>query len=117
MPYSSLRDFVTRLEQEGELKRVKSQVDWEEEVGAIVRKVFDARGPALLFEKVKDSSFPLLVGAMDTFKRYGLGLEASFEPRAIIAKALKSLMHPIEPVTVPSGPCKENIERGGSIDH
>ena len=64
MAYRDLREFVARLEEEGLLVRVREQVDWHLEIGALMSKVFSARGPAVLFENVKDSPYPLLSGAM-----------------------------------------------------
>ncbi len=34
-----LRSFIQRLEEEGELSRVKVEVDWKYELGAITRRV------------------------------------------------------------------------------
>ena len=38
MAFNSHRDFFQVLEKEGELARVKKEVDWDGEVGAIGRK-------------------------------------------------------------------------------
>jgi len=52
--FNDLREFIEKLEKEGELKRIKTEVDWNLEIGAIMRKVHDVDGPAILFEKIKD---------------------------------------------------------------
>ena len=44
-----LRDFINDLEERGELRRIKAEVDWDEELGAITREVASEYGPALLF--------------------------------------------------------------------
>ena len=48
------REWLSLLEENGELRRIKAEVDWNEEIGAITRMVMSARGPALLFENIKD---------------------------------------------------------------
>lgn len=51
---NDLRSFIALLEQAGELRRVTTEVDWRYEVGAMSRLVTERRGPAPLFERVKD---------------------------------------------------------------
>ena len=54
MAYNDLREWIATLEREGELARVKTEVDWDFEIGAIARENMDRGGPALLFENIKD---------------------------------------------------------------
>ena len=117
MAYKDLREFIKKLEEEGELHRIKKEVDWNIELGTIMRKVFDLRGPAVLFEKVKGSNITLLSGAMDTYKRYALGIgESSQDLRSLLKKVLEATKNPIKPVLVKDGVCKENMEKGKDID-
>ena len=116
MAYQDLRGFISSLEEEGLLRRVKEQVDWNLEVGAIMQKVFDARGPAILFENVKDSPHPLLSGAMCTYRRYALGVGSEGDLRSILSKALHAIDNPILPVRVERGSCQENVLTGKDID-
>ena len=41
------------LEQQGELRRIKAEVDWDREIGAVTRRMLAKKGPALLFENIK----------------------------------------------------------------
>src|SRR3989337_1381493 len=116
MAYYDLRQFISRLEEERLLCRLKPEVDWNLEAGAIRQKAFASRGPAVLFENVKDSPYPLLSGAMYTYRRYGLGIGTSGDLRAILQKALYATQHPIAPVSAPSGPCQEIVLTGSDID-
>lgn len=116
MSYKDLREFIDRLDREGELVRVRAQVDPELEVGAIMRKVFDKRGKAILFENVKGHKIPLICGAMDTYKRYGLGVECESHPRAIIKKNLEAIQNPIPPIIVREAPCQEVVLMGPDVD-
>ena len=54
MADNDLRSWIETLEKEGELARVKKEVDWDAEIGAIARENMDRGGPALLFENIKD---------------------------------------------------------------
>src|SRR3989337_2026691 len=116
MAYDDLRQFLSRLEQEVLLARVKEQVDWDLEAGAIIHKNFEARGPAILFENIKDSRYPLLSGAMNTYRRCGLGIGADGTIRSLLSKTLDATRNPVLPVVVQSGPCQENVIVDGDID-
>jgi len=52
MSFMDLRQWMTLLEKEGELRRVGAEVHWDRELGAVARRVLEKRGPALLFENV-----------------------------------------------------------------
>ena len=54
-----LRDFIATCEKEGELRRVKAEVDWELELSHICKVVEEKSGPALLFENVKGYKSPV----------------------------------------------------------
>ena len=58
MAYRDLREFVAKLEKEGELKRIRAEVDPVLEITEVAQRVArdairsaDSVGPALLFEK------------------------------------------------------------------
>lgn len=74
MAYKNLQAFIKVLENAGELKRVKVEVDSYLEITEITDRVSKAGGPALLFENVKDSEFPVLTNAMGSDKRMALAL-------------------------------------------
>lgn len=69
MGYSSLKACVEDLERHGQLVRVREEVDAELEVAEIQRRVYAAQGPALLFERVKGTPFPLLSNLFGTLER------------------------------------------------
>jgi len=69
MRYKSLKEAALDLEKNGQLLRVKSEVNPDLEIAEIHRRVYDAKGPALLFENVKGSSFPALSNLYGTFER------------------------------------------------
>jgi len=69
MSFKNLRTFVETLESSGELHRICAQVDPSLEITEIADRVSKSYGPALLFEKVKGSEFPLLINAFGTYPR------------------------------------------------
>ena len=49
MPYKDFREFIEALDKSGDLQRIKKEVDWNLEAGAITRKGCEEVGPAILF--------------------------------------------------------------------
>ena len=56
MPFKDLRDFIDRLEKEGDAQQIEEEVDWNLEAGAIIRRSNEQGLPAPLFQKIKDYS-------------------------------------------------------------
>lgn len=79
MSFHSLRTFLDFLESRGDLRRVKVAVDPHLEITEIVTRVVKADGPALLFENVKGSAFPLAVNILGARRRieWALGMPAA----------------------------------------
>ncbi len=67
-------DFARYLESVGELHRVKVEVDSHLEITEIATRAIKEKRPALLFENVKDSKFPLVINAMASEYRCELAL-------------------------------------------
>ena len=74
MAYDDLRDFIARLEKDGQLRRVTAPVDPTLEVTEIVRRVVRARGPALLFERPTRGRLPLAINLFGTEHRMATAL-------------------------------------------
>ena len=76
MNYPSLREFITRLEREGELLRINEPVSPILEIAEITDRVSkqSGGGKALLFENVEGSSMPVLINAFGSIKRMNLAL-------------------------------------------
>lgn len=140
MVYENLREFIRALEAAGELKRIKQEVDPELEITEIADRVMKSPGggPALLFEKVKGSTMPLLINAFGSRKRMSMvcGAEkvgditenflALLEPKGSLGFMDKLKMLPklkqlneIFPVEVPQrqAPCMEVIEDNPSFEN
>jgi len=67
--YKNLKDALKDLENAGQLLRIPYEVDPNLEMAEIHRRVFDAQGPALLFEKVKGSPFQACSNLYGTIER------------------------------------------------
>lgn len=116
MSYSDLREFIARLESDGQLHRVTKEVDWNLELGHVAKVNEQRKGPALLFENIKD--YPgqsVLTSAFTTKERVAAGLEMPPETRFLeIARSWVSRIADtrVEPVEVPTGPCKDHVLMG-----
>ena len=69
MAYDDLRDFLTRLEKDGDLRRVTAPVDPHLEVTEIVQRVLRSDGPALLFERPTRGRMPLAINVFGSLRR------------------------------------------------
>ena len=75
MPIEDIHEFITELEKNGELKRVKTEVDSNLEIAEILRREMYSNGSAILFENVKGYDIPVLGNAFGSMKRLEIGLE------------------------------------------
>lgn len=74
MKYKDLRDFLTQLEKRGELKRVTVEIDSYLEMTEICDRLLKKAGPAVLFEKPKGHTIPVLGNLFGTPERVALGM-------------------------------------------
>lgn len=129
MAYASLREFVQRLERDGELRRIGVEVDPVLEIAEVADREMKKPdgGKALLFEK-PNSQFPLLINAFGSRKRMAMALGVSSveeiaeqigglmkaKPPTSFKQAISLLAQALDlrhakPKLVSSGPCKEVI--------
>ena len=102
MSYSSLEACLLDLERSGQLLRIKEQVDPYLEMAAIHLRVFEQKGPAILFENVKGSKFRAasnIFGTLersqfifrDTLPKVKQLIDIKIDPTAAIKNPLKSI--------------------------
>src|SRR3989440_957020 len=135
MALGNLRDWIALLEREGELVRVRAEVDPDLEITEIVDRTVKAGGPALLFERPKGSQHALLINQFGTERRMCLafGVERLDDvarkvadvlemqpPTGLVQKVrglqkLKSISDSL-PRTVRKGACQEIVLRGAEVD-
>ncbi len=98
MKYKDLRDFISQLESQGELKRITAEVDPNLEMTEICDRVLRAGGPALLFENPKGYDTPVLGNLFGTPERVAMGMgENSVSALREVGKLLASLKEPSPP--------------------
>lgn len=79
MNYRNLHECITDLEKHGHLVRIREEVDPELEMAAIHLRVFEKKGPALLFEKVKGSRYKAVSNLFGTVERSKFMFRETFE--------------------------------------
>src|SRR2546421_815091 len=129
---ADLRAWIKALERDGELVRIRAEVDPELEITEITDRTVKAGGPALLFENVKGSDHPLLINQFGTERRMCRAFDAPSldavasklsdvlemqPPQGLVDKVrglqkLKSIADS-RPKTVRRAPCQEVVLEGG----
>lgn len=72
LKFPDLRSFIFELEKRGGLVRVDAEVDANQEIAEIHRRVIASEGPALLFSRVRNSRFPLVTNLFGSPERVEL---------------------------------------------
>lgn len=87
MGYKNLQECVDDLERHGHLIRIKEEVDPYLEMAAIHLRVYDAKGPALLFEKVKGSKYKAVSNLFGTVERSSFMFRDSLDKVKLLVEA------------------------------
>jgi len=143
LKYKDLRDFISQLEKNNDLKRIDTPVSCSLEMTEISDRVLKAEGPALIFQHAmhegKKSDMPVLtnlfgtptrvaqgMGAADTTALRDIGelLASLREPEApkgfkdALAKVsmLKAALWDMSPKNVRGAPCQDIVWEGNDVD-
>ena len=142
MPYASLREFLTRLENQGRLARVGVPVSTHLEITEIQTRLLRDQGPAVLFERVTSAggepqTMPVLTNLFGTVERVAWAIEREPSDLRRLGEMLAFLDHPEppeslrealamlpmlktalarKPKVVGKAPCQDIVLRGGDID-
>ena len=123
--FGDLRGWIAALKANDELAEVDAEVDWNIELGTIMRL---AQGPgtgrAMLFNNIKDYNKPdsrcrrVFGSALNNYRRIAImfGLPPDTHPRELVKVGRTILEGGIPPKIVASGPVKENIVTGKDVD-
>ncbi len=124
----SLREYIEQLRLLGEIQEIDVEVDWNLEMGAIIRRSYELRAPAPLFNRITgiEPGFRVL-GAPAGLSRHpdrpltrvalSVGLPATASAGEIIETlAAAHDQPPLPPRRVATGPCKENKQLGADVD-
>jgi 4-hydroxy-3-polyprenylbenzoate decarboxylase len=138
MPYKDLREFIHKLEQVGELKRIAIEINPYLEMTEICDRTLRVGGPALLFENPKNYHIPVLGNLFGTPQRVALAMgQESVSALREIGHLLAFLKEPeppkgikelwekwplfkqvlnMSPKVVNHPPCQENRLTGNEVD-
>ena len=138
MKFRDLREFLDMLEANGDLVRIKEEIDPNLEMTEIADRTLRGGGPALLFENPKGYDVPLLANLFGTEKRVAQGMGAdSIEALREIGELLAYLRQPdppkgmrdlidkapllkkvlnMGPKTISRPPCQDIVIDGDDID-
>lgn len=122
MAFKDLRQYISALENAGELQRVKQEIHWNLEAGAIIRLVCEKGLASPLFQKIKgySSDYPMFGAPISSVKKaaIALGQRPDASRRDLMELYLKRKDNFIKPILIDkkSAPCKENIHLGEEVN-
>mgnify|MGYP000017643388 CR=1 FL=1 len=120
--YKDNREFIKALEANDDLVTIHQEVDWDLEMGAIIRRVCERKAPAPYFKKIRDyPGFEAFGAPLATYKR--LAIAMGMKPDASVQEisdeyVKRTTREPIKPILIDKkkAPCKENIWTGKDVD-
>lgn len=121
MLWNDLREFLDKLEGEGELRKVMG-ANWEDDIGGITELYTEKCAQALLFDEIKGypKGYRVASNLFNTPKRTAIafGLPPDLSPQALAEKSAAAMrsFRPVAPEVVTSGPILENVLKGDDID-
>jgi 2,5-furandicarboxylate decarboxylase 1 len=107
----SIRTFLEELERDRELIRIGKSVDLEFELSAFL-SLADC-GPAILFETVAGSAFPVVGNVLNSRARIARAL--GVKPGAISATLHRAIRDPIRPIEVSAGAAQTVFREGAPL--
>ncbi|MCW4047143.1 MAG: UbiD family decarboxylase [Candidatus Bathyarchaeota archaeon] len=100
------RSFLEQLRQNGELTRISREVSTEYEMAGVIEALGEK---PVLFEKVKESSIPVVAGLVSSKELIARAL--GIKRDALLHRLSEALENPVPPETVEKGECQEVVER------
>ncbi|UCH72320.1 MAG: UbiD family decarboxylase [Thermoplasmatales archaeon] len=100
----NLRDFLTKLEKEKKLVRIKKEVSVEYEISNII---YSLNEKPVIFENVREYDFPIFAGITSDRDIISEGLDTKKDK--LLFKLVKALENPKEPEILDKAPCQEVI--------
>jgi 4-hydroxy-3-polyprenylbenzoate decarboxylase len=106
MGYRSTRECIEALEKNGQLLRIADEVDPHLEMAEIQRRVYKAKGPAILFENVKGCKFPCASNLFGTPERARLLFADTYDQ---VATLVASKADPLKLLKTPGKALKAGL--------
>ena len=137
MSFADLREFISFLEDKGELRRIKTAVSPELEITELADRAVKSGGPAMLFENVQGHEMPVAINLFGTKQRmaWALGVDDLDDLADQVRKILGMVQDPptglldklraagdlvglarAQPKTVSIGLCQEVVITGEDVD-
>lgn len=121
MIFKELRQFIDYLEKDGELVRLKEEIQLEPDAGGIGRAVLDVDGPAVLAENIYGYTTKMVTGLVGCDRRRAIALGL---PKTATFRDQKKYMmeaydrFPVKPKMVDrkNAPCKQNVMKGDDVN-
>lgn len=129
MHYKDLQHFIKVLEKKKQVKHIKAPVSANLEITEIADRIVKQNGPALFFENVKGSPYPVCINTVGTYERMAMSLgvkdiddiaariEKLIDIKRYIkltdkVKAAPDLLNLLSvfPIKVKNAPCQEVVE-------
>lgn len=124
----SLRDYIEALKQLGEVQEIEHEVDWNLEIGAIIRRCNETGAPAPLFNNIRgiEKGFRVFGAPVGVSQQKGLylariamslGLDARASGQELVtalAQAREKAL--IAPKRIETAPHKRHILKGEHVD-
>ncbi len=100
------RSFIDQLSKSGELTRITKEVSTEYELAGIIEALGEK---PVLFEKVKESSLPVVAGLVSSKELIARAL--GIEKQQLLHKLSTAIEKPVPPEVAEKGECQEIIEK------
>ncbi len=122
----SLPEYIARLKTLGEIQEIDVEVDWNLEMGAIIRRCCELQAPAPLFNRIKgiEPGFRVLGAPAGLSRRNGLArvaLSLGLPATTAVCDMIETLAAahgkpPIPPRRIATSPCKEHKCLGADVN-
>ena len=108
---SDLRNYISKIQKNGELKTIKKKVSSKHEIAAITAKVDGSS--AIMFDNIKESKFRLVSNLVGTRKRFAQAVGS--KDNSIHEKVISAIRHAKKPKLVSNAKFFENSSKDISI--
>lgn len=106
----NLRNFLSKLESEGKLIRIKKEVSVKYEIADVI---YSLNEQPVIFDNVKEYNIPIFAGITSNRDIISEGLDTTKDK--LLFKLVDALRNPTEPEIIDKAPCQEIIIKGPDI--
>jgi 2,5-furandicarboxylate decarboxylase 1 len=107
-----VRNFISKLEQAGDLVRVDYEVT-RDQIPLLIKNEEKAANRAILFEKIRDHSIPVVANLFGSYARYAMSIGA--DQKNLWNKIQQAVENPVRSAEAVDAPCFEVVHRDPDI--